>query len=153
MADAHVPNELLRDHVTSTGFALVLGKTQIAALVRLDLELIQGARIHTRAGPQGTVRRMLRNDITALHGLCARGLVVHVYPEHQHKYFTPGGTRIDPGAEIPPGHVWNITPAGRLTCELLKEAGIYQEYADAIAAACGALRASLNRMRDARWSA
>ena len=34
-----IPNPVLREHVTSAAFALILGKTHITALVRLDLEL------------------------------------------------------------------------------------------------------------------
>jgi hypothetical protein len=150
-------NQSLRDHVTSVGFSLQLGKTHIAALVRLDLELLTGKNIHTGAGPQGTVRRMLRNDITAFHGLCARGLVIHVYEDHRHKYEHPDGKRKrgpDGGYPLtPPGDIWNITPAGRLVCDLLKEAGIWHEYADAIGMADGKIRAALNRMRDARFRA
>lgn len=88
-------NDMLRSHVTGIAFNLTLGKTHIAALVRLE-EIGAGTRKDLRLG----------NFITGVNGLLTRGLVIHVNQS-----------------------VWQITPAGRLVLELLREAGIHQEYA------------------------
>ena len=56
-------NEALRDHVTSAAFVLSLGKTHVAALVRLDLELAAEVQVHV--GPnQFSGARLHRHDVT-----------------------------------------------------------------------------------------
>jgi hypothetical protein len=129
-------NELLRDHVTSTAFALNLGKTHVAALVRLDLELAAEVHIaHTEARRIAGYGRLHTNDVNGRKGLIARGLVAHVYERNAHKYVVKPGdkSRYRIGAvdadRMPIGACWNITRAGRLVIELLQECGIYQEYA------------------------
>lgn len=128
-------NELLRDHVTSTAFSLNLGKTHVAALVRLDLELAAEVQIHSHHIGPNAYGRLHRNDVTGRSGLVSRGLVVHVFEQNAHKYVVKEGDEsifrigaID-HERMPVGDCWNITRAGRLVCDLLKECGIYQEYA------------------------
>jgi hypothetical protein len=123
-------NEALRDHVTSAAFVLSLGKTHVAELVRMDLELAAEVRLDGRE-----LGKLSRYDTTARRGLQHRGLVVHVFDMNKwHPGGKPSREWIDLVArgDFPPGENWNITRAGRLVCELLTEAGIYQEYAGPI---------------------
>jgi len=104
-------NDLLRSHVTSTAFALTLGKTQVAALVQLDRMLQEDRHFHP-LGP----RNVFSAFVPGIRGLLDRGLATHTMPK---------GKRTD---LVPVGKIWSITKAGQLVIELLKEAGIYQEY-------------------------
>jgi hypothetical protein len=124
-------NEALRDHVTSAVFVLHLGKTHIAALVMLDLELAHERNIDARKAG-----KLMRCDVTARNGLASRGLIVHVWPEHEAKYKRPDGAgRLvyseDWPDKVKPAERWHITRAGRLVIELLQECGLYDEYAPA----------------------
>ena len=132
-----ISNPLLRDHVTSAAFVLSLGKTHVAALVRLDLELAAEVRLHPPALRIGGVphARLHSHDGPGRDGLIRRGLVAHVYEQNKHKYvvkpgddsiYVVGAVDLD---RMPIGQCWNITRAGRLVCDLLKECGLYQEYA------------------------
>lgn len=109
-------NDMLRAHVTGTAFHLTLGKTHIAALVHLEevigAELTSGQAVRRRKPPG------LGNFVGGAAGLVARGLVTHVMPLD--------GEIVNnkPFAEF-----WQITPAGRLVLALLREAGVWQEYA------------------------
>ena len=129
----NVPNPFLRDHVTSTAFALSLGKTHVTALVRLDLEL--AAEVELDYMQVRGIARAHQMDVQARNGLVARGLVAHVSERNAHKYVAKegDGSHYAPGKVaydlMPIGAKWNITRAGRLVIELLQEAGIYQEYA------------------------
>lgn len=108
-------NEMLRAHVTGTAFQLTLGKTHIAALVHLEevisAGLTGGEAVRTRKPPG------LGNFVGGASGLIARGLVTHAMPETNDVSGLPFST------------FWQITPAGRLVLELLRECGIWQEYA------------------------
>src|SRR5438034_998622 len=61
-------------------------------------------------------------------GLIDRGLIEHIIPDH---YRAPG---VNSG-HLRPEQVWRITRAGQLVIDLLKEAGIWGEYAAALPAA------------------
>jgi len=138
------PNPVLRDYVTSSAFVLHLGKTHVVALVRLDLELAAEARLNY-SQVRG-ISRAHQLDVTAVGGLISRGLVVNVWPKYEHLYRAKPTTQtyltgrpphgdglvwtdeyIKRGAR--PGHVHNITRAGRLVCELLRETGQYADVA------------------------
>lgn len=101
------PNETLRQHVTGTAFLLSLGKTHITALVVLD----HGIRNKT-GGPTN-----YSHFITGVHGLKDRGLIEHHHVDMR-------GRR----AKDHIGRHYTITKAGRLVRDLLKEAGLWQEY-------------------------
>lgn len=127
-------NYSLRDHVTRTGFDLSLGKTHIAALVYIDQVLKinrpsldpKTDQMHSLDTPR---RRPWNHFATGVHGLEERGLVVHI-----------AELRRKPGENVlhmTPRRIWRITPAGRLVIGLLKEAGIYQEYASVFPMAAG----------------
>lgn len=117
-------NELLREHVLSTGFHLTLTKTQIAAIVELDASIAREAWIrHSEVSP--TWRAFHASWVSAVSGLERRGLVRHVYHQHAAEY---EGRAL----EMPVSKAWQITEAGRLVIGLLKEAGIYQHYATAM---------------------
>lgn len=104
-------NELLREHVTSTGFALTLGKTHVASLVMLDTAI-------THKSSSVDLLRGRNNFVSGIHGCIDRGLVEHHY---QAKWQNRPGNHL--------GRHYSITKAGRLVIALLKEAGLYQEYA------------------------
>lgn len=115
-------NESLRQHVTNVGFNLTLGKTHIAALVMLDINLkhnhtgFERAFNFTSAHPPRVF-----NGPTGTSGLIERGLVQNIMEQHR----KPGENIL----AMTPRRIWRITPAGRLVINLLKEAGLYQEYA------------------------
>lgn len=117
-------NDLLRAHVTSTAFVLSLGKTHIAALVHLEEALAADLSVndHITAARNGQAPAPkpphLGNFTTGASGLIARGLVTHAY--------VPPRTDI---SDKPFSTFWQITKAGRLVLELLREAGVWQEYA------------------------
>lgn len=121
-------NDLLRAHVTRVGFDLSLGKTHIAALVYLDQCLKQKRYIPHRVQdlsfpdntqlPARAFGRAFSMFATGMHGCQDRGLVIHHWnPKHKND-----------------GLKWHytITKAGKIVIALLSEAGIYQEYADAL---------------------
>lgn len=110
-------NDLLRAHVTRVGFDLSLGKTHIAALVYLNECIKQRRYIQSNHASQWS-RRAFANFATGMHGCQDRGLVIHHWnPKHKND-----------------GLKWHytITKAGKIVIALLSEAGIYQEYADAL---------------------
>lgn len=120
-----MPNDMLRAHVTGAAFHLTLGKTHIAALVHLE-EVLAHEETHgvtvRRASPRSA---HLGNFTTGASGLIARGLVTHANP------YPPNTCLVGK----PFDKFWQITTAGRLVLELLREAGIWQEYATNPAAA------------------
>lgn len=125
MADA--PNEALRAHVTRVGFDMSLGKTHIASLVYLNECLAQRRYIasHHASGP---LAKAFSWFATGMHGCEDRGLVVHHY---QSTRDLPPKERVQAERQGLKRH-YTITKAGRLVINLLKEAGIYQEYAEAL---------------------
>lgn len=133
------PNPMLRDHVTSAAFTLTLGKTHVAELVRMDMELAAEVCLDGRL-----IGKMSRYDMTARHGLEARGLIVHVWADHEHLYKTRPYRNYFGGAagqmtysedwpeNVHPAHRYHMTRAGRLVCDLLMETGQYQELAGSL---------------------
>lgn len=125
-------NESLREHVTSVGFNLSLGKTHIAALVKTDIELkanLSTTEYLQRYGAGPREPRVFNLFATGNSGLIQRGLLEHI-----------AESRRKPGeryGDMKPRRIWRITPAGRLVINLLKEAGIYQEYAAMLPAPVG----------------
>ena len=98
-------NEALREHVTRVGFNLTLGKTHVQTLVVLDIALKANRHWHDRG------RNLF---VPAVQGLERRGLVEHTYPSK---------------SGLPVRRIWRITKAGRFVLGLLKESGLYDEYA------------------------
>lgn len=116
MVDA-VNNPDLRAHVTRVGFDLSLGRTHIAALVWLNECLAQNLYLSTQTSPL----RAFSHFATGARGLRERGLVEHdSIAAHR------------PGRRASMRRIWKITKAGRAVITLLREAGIYDEYAAAI---------------------
>ena len=119
-------NDLLRAHVTRVGFNLTLTKTQMAALIQLDVELSDPRsfkeRMHDDNAPGELARRpgrhILSNDITPRQALMARGLVSHRMPPRRDDPAWPDHSMRDS---------WSITPAGRAVICLLKDSGLYEE--------------------------
>lgn len=130
-------NEALRAHVTSAKFVLTLGGTHIAALARIVADLADDRSTDdmlkdNRAGRplrqvDPPVGHPLRSAFRApgVGGLITRGLVTHTMPY-------PRGKRRDTG-DWRPSEIWHITEAGHAVITLLREAGIWQEYAGALA--------------------
>lgn len=114
-------NDAFRDHVTSTGFVLTLGRTHIDSLVRLWWRVEASKRGYETEDDRGAFPNIIslgRFWIAAMGALQGRGLVWHKW-ENAKSY--NGGKR-------KPWHqVWGFTPAGELVIDLLKEAGIWQE--------------------------
>jgi len=130
MADKRI-NHALRQHVTSASFALVLGSTHIAALVRIDTELRRNKSLmeeirdkdpdkwhEARSGPHG---RAFSHNATGMSGVIRRGLVIHLHQSHPGEPFDEWGNR-------KPDEIWEITDAGQLVIGLLKESGLWAEY-------------------------
>lgn len=116
------PNEQLRDYVTRVGFNLTLGRTQIAALVMLDRMLKENRHIYVGGRKAGAFAHF----VPGTWGLLSRGLVTHTDPEPMRQYKN-GNVR---GRSL--RRVWSITKAGRLVIGLLKESGLYDDYAGAL---------------------
>lgn len=118
-------NDLLRSHVTRVGFDLSLGKTHIAALVYLDVMIrarSQGVGMHVT---DLALRRTFAHFAGGARGCIERGLLLHHYDE---RYSARGPIRHRDHL----GRHYTITKAGKLVLALLREAGIYQEYAAAL---------------------
>lgn len=100
-------NELLRCHVTRTGFNLTLGKTQIMALD----QLVQFG--HKPFKDWGEERQVYGRSyfVPAVRGLITRGLVTHTPPMK--------GVHDQPAKTY-----YRITKAGWAVHTLLKEAGL-----------------------------
>lgn len=110
-----VVNEALRGHVTRVGFDLTLGRTHVAALVALKESIEAGHWLNT-----GT-QSVFSHFVSGMHGCERRGLIRHHYRQPEWK----NGVRSD----LPPGEHYTITTAGELVVGLLREAGVYDEYA------------------------
>lgn len=112
-------NDLLRAHVTRVGFDLSLGKTHIAALVYLNETIRQRRHISTveQSIPYDK-RRTFAHFASGMRGCCERGLVVHHFREKKR--------------DLNLRWHYTITRAGKLVIGLLQEAGLYQEFADAL---------------------
>lgn len=108
-------NERLRAHVTRVGFDLSLGRTHIAALVLVAEGWAKNRYINTA----GTGRNLWSWFVPGVRGCEDRGLTWHN---------DPGPV----GDKKPPNQIYGLTPAGKLVVALLKEAGIYDEYVDAL---------------------
>lgn len=111
-------NALLREHVTRVGFDLSLGRTHVAALVYLNECLAQGRYIPAQHSDNSVKRRAFAHFASGIAGCAERGLVLHHYRSEK----KDGGLKWH----------YTITKAGKLVIELLKVAGLYQEYADAL---------------------
>lgn len=119
-----ITNDNLREHVTRTGFDLSLGKTHIMALVWLDLYLAEDEQdwrkmsreFHPRPQP-----RVMAHSITGMRGLYERGLARNLLFD--------GELTEDGLPTATPRQKFAITDAGHLVIGLLREAGIYDEFA------------------------
>jgi len=103
-------NDLLREHVTRTGFDLSLSKRQVESLVWL-CEMRESLRYGGR-GPS--------HYVSSIHGAMRRGLVVH---------------RADRASLLrherenrPLGWYYELTAAGEFVVGLLRESGLYEEH-------------------------
>lgn len=113
--EAPAVNQAFRAYVTGSAFRIDLGKTLIEALVHIDWVLRLEATGGHRLDPATWVRSPSM-FATGAPGLQRRGLIWHQYD----------GGRCD---KRPFSDFYGITPAGKLVIELLKEAGIWAEYA------------------------
>jgi hypothetical protein len=126
-------NAALRAHVTRVGFDLSLGRTHIAALVWLDWKIRTDRggpiadRTWRRVDQRHHLARAYNSFASGTHGLIERGLVVHTHPD---TVKLPRGVKNS--HDLPFRRFYRITPAGRLVIALLKETGLYEEYAAAL---------------------
>lgn len=135
-------NEELRAHVTRVGFDLTLGKTHIAALVWLEeLRAVgwdAGKLADTRISNNRQAHRLgFSHFVIGMRGLEDRGLLTHdVQTREQQIAWSRKHPvrRLDNGSLTVPHNprVWKLTKAGRAVVSLLKESGIYDEYADVL---------------------
>jgi hypothetical protein len=123
-----VDNERLRAHVTRVGFDLSLGKTHVAALVYLNESLRQRRYIPSHHTESGWHRKAFAHFASGMHGCIDRGLVDHHYQPTSH---LPPKERQKAERQGMKRH-YTITAAGKHVIALLQEAGIYQEFADAL---------------------
>lgn len=114
-------NEALRAHLTRIQFDLSLGKTHIACLVWVEYVNRTDSYIDTHKIPDFGMRRTFGLNMAAAVGLLERGLIWH----------DPQPSEDMKGREVFKGwaKVYGLTKAGELVRDLLKEAGIWQEYA------------------------
>lgn len=122
-------NDALRAHLTRIGFDLSLAKSHVAALVflnevgarRWDFAAVNAPRL--RVSGYG---RAHSNFGLGSRGLQERGLITHDWSEgedlQRHTQDADGTWHLY-------SKRWTITKAGRLVVDLLKEAGIYQDFA------------------------
>lgn len=106
-------NQQFRDHVTSGQFVLALTGNMIAWLVHMSTD-----PDHYPRSPR---------SVPDSHALQRRGLVVHHYPpmgfDGDSEAF-----RVSPDRDsYRPRDFYEITRAGELVIELLRESGIYEE--------------------------
>ena len=115
------PNELLHAHVTRVGFDLSLGRTHIAALVYLDLSFAHNRTWHDEwnGTPYGGA---FRNFIGGIRGLQERGLVLWRDTTNEER-----AKKEAAGVKYP--YTYSFTRAGEIVVDLLKESGVYAEYA------------------------
>lgn len=111
-------NEALRAHVTRVGFDLSLARSHVAALVYLNESAERDEWVGTRQVIRGALYRAFSLWATGAEGLIRRGLIVHHYQSSERT-----------GS---PNPHYTITRAGELVIDLLREAGLYAEYATAL---------------------
>lgn len=121
-------NEAFRATVTDVAFHLSLSRAMCCGLVGLA-EAIRENRFSTPEA-QGPWARPFANWATTAGALKRRGLIDHHFDEdHSMKQAMIDGGKDamwDPDRVGVRWH-YSLTRAGELTCELLKEAGIYQD--------------------------
>lgn len=125
-------NQHLRAHVTRVSFDLSLAKSHIAALVYIEQVRLAGrdaARVDRSHGADPAIRRANAHFVSGARGLQERGLVTHTPPK------TPVDSRVFTDSDgtwhfFWDHNTWRITKAGRLVINLLKECGIYAEFAE-----------------------
>lgn len=116
-------NKNLRDHVTRVGFNLSLARTHIAALVHLNESMERHIDARKVSLPPSPLRHLF--NLPGMHGLIDRGLVIHHFNKRAQKNFLKPEWQ---GMK----HHYTITRAGELAIELLREAGLYDEYRSAL---------------------
>jgi hypothetical protein len=118
-------NEALRAHLTRIQFDLSLGKTHIACLVWVEYVNRTDSYVDTHKIPNLGMRRTFGLNMAATVGLLERGLIWH-RPTSSEEF---AKTVKEHGAFKGWAEVYGLTRAGELVRDLLKEAGIWQEYA------------------------
>jgi hypothetical protein len=105
-------NRALRGHVTRVGFDLTLGTRHIASLVWLA-EILAAEQKAERSMWIAKRGGVWSHHAQGTAGLITRGLILHEYP----------------GDKLPMSAYYKITRAGHHVIGLLREAGIYDDYA------------------------
>lgn len=109
-------NAALRQWARGISFTIAMGRCQVFTLVSLHLS---ADRNHGTQTLVGSMHRHMRSFVVSAGCLVDRGLVIaHVWQDER--------VRRDAGRRKT-GELWQLSRAGELVVELLKEAGIYDE--------------------------
>lgn len=110
------PNAALRQWARGISFTIAMGRRQVFTLISLHLSAEQQ---HGKATLVGSMHRHMRSFVVSAGCLVDRGLVdAHVWTDER--------VRRDAG-RLKTKQLWQLTRAGELVIDLLKEAGIYEE--------------------------
>lgn len=111
-------NPALRQWTRGVSFTLAMGKTQVAVLVSAHLS--QGRKYP----PVGHSHKLVRQFITAMEGLEARGLITpHIWIANR----SENRRTRDALMSDTFGKQWQVSEAGEHVIALLKMSGIYDE--------------------------
>lgn len=119
-------NSELRQWARGISFTIAMGRRQVFTLVSLYLS---AERTRSFVTPMfvGEQHRHMRSFVTSTHCLVDRGLVnPHIWKSDKLR---------KKSNEHKIGELWQLTHAGELVIELLKEAGIYDEVRSELEAA------------------
>jgi len=111
-------NTELRQWARGVSFTIAMGRRQVYTLISLHLSANREWNF-VSPGLVGSRHRQMCSFVTSGHCLVDRGLVLaHVWSNKQ--LTKTGSSRIV-------SDLWQLTRAGELVIELLKESGIYEE--------------------------
>lgn len=111
-------NSALREWTRGVSFTLAMGKTQVATLVSAHLS--QGRNYP----PVGHTHKLVRQFVTAMDALEARGLIVaHMW----HANRAGDRKRRDELQRLTFDKQWQVSEAGEHVIALLKMCGVYDE--------------------------
>lgn len=111
-------NTELRHWARGVSFTIAMGRRQVYTLVSLHIsaERKWGIGNHNFIGDR---HKSMRSFVTSTNCLVDRGLVIpHVWLDKK---------LIKDKKDLTVGNLWQLSRAGELVIELLKEAGVYEE--------------------------
>lgn len=120
-------NEILREYVTRTAFNLSLGSCHIASLVYFEELRKVGwdtSMLVNHGSPKNKIQRAFGHLVTGDRGLVERGLITRKHDVGLIHKTVDGVEHL-----LWPTGAVKFTKAGKLVIGLLKESGLYEEYA------------------------